>query len=88
MGPAPENPFEAAPDDASRRLLASALQGGEEDDLAEKVQGALDSLRERYLERRLREIRVQMAEAQRRGDDAMLLQLMQEKLRVDKELKR
>jgi DNA primase len=88
MGPAPDNPFEAAPDEASRMLLASALQGGEEDNLAEKVQGALDSLRERYLERRLREIRVQMAEAQRRGDDAMLLQLMQEKLRVDKELKR
>ena len=88
LGPAPDNPFEAAPDEASRRLLASALQGGEEDDLAAKVQGALDSLRERYLERRLREIRVQMAEAQRRGDDAMLLQLMQEKLRVDRELKR
>jgi DNA primase len=88
LGPAPDNPFEAAPDEASRRLLASALQGGEELDLAGKVQGALDSLREKYLERRLREIRVQMAEAQRRGDDAMLLQLMQEKLRVDKELKR
>jgi DNA primase len=88
LGPAPDNPFEAAPDEASRRLLASALQGGEELDLAAKVQGALDSLREKYLERRLREIRVQMAEAQRRGDDAMLLQLMQEKLRVDKELKR
>jgi len=88
LGPAPDNPFEAAPDEASRTMLASALQGGGEDDLAEKVQGALDSLREKYLERRLREIRVQMAEAQRRGDDAMLMQLMQEKLRVDKELKR
>jgi DNA primase len=88
LGPAPDNPFEAAPDEASRTMLASALQGGEEDNLAEKVQGALDSLHEKYLERRLREIRVQMAEAQRRGDDAMLMQLMQEKLRVDKELKR
>jgi DNA primase len=88
MGPAPDNPFEAAPDEASRALLASALQGGEEGDLAAKVQGALESLREKYLERRLREIRVQMAEAQRRGDDEMLLKLMQEKLRVDKELKR
>jgi hypothetical protein len=29
-----------------------------------------------------------MAEAQRRGDEAMLLRLAQEKLRLDKELKR
>jgi hypothetical protein len=31
---------------------------------------------------------VQMAESQRRGDDVMLMKLAQEKLRVDKELKR
>jgi hypothetical protein len=29
-----------------------------------------------------------MAEAQRRGDEAMLMRLAQEKLRVDRELKR
>jgi DNA primase len=87
-GPAPENPFEAAPDEGSRALLASALHGGGEEDLATKVEGALDSLHDKYLERRLRELRVQMAEAQRRGDEAMLMRLAQEKLRVDKELKR
>ena len=87
-GPAPENPFDAAPDEGSRALLASALHGGGEEDLAAKVQGALDSLHDKYLERRLRELRVQMAEAQRRGDEAMLMRLAQEKLRVDKELKR
>ena len=86
-GPAPESPFEAAPDEASRALLALALQGAEEEILAAKVQGALDSLREKYLERRLREVRLQMAEAQRRGDEEMLMKLAQEKLRLDRELK-
>ena len=68
-------------------LLASALQSAGESS-AEKVGGALESLHDKYLDRRLRELRVQMAEAQRRGDEAMLMQLAQEKLRVDKELKR
>jgi DNA primase len=86
-GPAPENPFEAAPDAESRALLASALQGAGESS-AGAVQGALETLHDKYLDRRLRELRVQMAEAQRRGDDAMLLRLAQEKLRVDRELKR
>jgi DNA primase len=87
-GPAPENPFEAAPDDVSRMLLASALQGGGEEDLAVKVEGALDTLHDHYLDRRLREVRVQMSEAQRRGDQEMLMKLAQEKLRLDMELKR
>jgi DNA primase len=85
--PAPDNPFEAAPDDASRALLASALHG-ENESSAAQVQGALETLHDKYLDRRLRELRVQMAEAQRHGDDAMLLRLAQEKLRLDRELKR
>jgi DNA primase len=87
--PAPDNPFEAAPDDASRMLLASALQTAAEEEVsAAKVEGALETLRRGYLERRSREVRVQMAEAQRRGDNEMLLRLMQEKVRLDGELKR
>jgi DNA primase len=91
--PAPENPFDAAPDEGSRALLASALHSASEaseesESSAAKVQGALDSLHDKYLDRRLRELRVQMAEAQRRGDEAMLMRLAQEKLRVDRELKR
>ena len=88
-GPAPENPFEAAPDAASRTLLASALQTASEEEIsAAKVEGALETLRRQYLERRSREVRVQMAEAQRRGDQEMLLKLAQEKVRLDRELKR
>jgi len=88
--PAPDNPFEAAPDEASRALLASALHSASETEEGNetsilRVQSALESLQDKYLERRLRELRVQMSEAQRRGDDEMLMRLAQEKLRLDRE---
>jgi len=92
--PAPENPFEAAPDDASRALLARALHSEVEtveetsEVSAARVQSALETLHDKYLERRQRELRVQMDEAQRRGDDTALLHLAQEKLRLDRERKR
>jgi DNA primase len=88
--PAPENPFDAAPDEASRALLASALQAAEAEggSTALGVESALDTLHDRYVDRRQREIRVQMAEAQRRGDEEMLLRLAQEKLRLEKERRR
>jgi DNA primase len=91
--PAPDNPFEAAPDEVSRGLLASALhttsdQDAEADVLLRKVEGALETLKDRYVNRRLREITVQIAEAERRGDDAMRLTLMQEKMRLDRERNR
>jgi DNA primase len=52
------------------------------------IAGALDTLKDRYLDRRLRELRLQIAEAERRSDDAMRLQLLQEKLRLERERKR
>jgi DNA primase len=89
--PAPDNPFDAAPDEASRTLLARALQAPAEDaqeSTAATVQSALDSLHDKYLDRRQRELRAQMDEAQRRGDEAALLRLAQEKLRLDRERRR
>jgi DNA primase len=88
--PAPDNPFEAAPDEASRALLASALHSASETEEGNetsilRVQSALESLQDKYLDRRLRELRVQMSEAQRRGDNEMLMRLAQEKLRLDRE---
>ncbi len=90
-GPAPENPLTAIPDEASRSLLASALHvssevnGPEHESSPLQVGSALESLHGRYLERRGRDLRSQMAEAQRRGDNATLLQLMQEKAKLDRE---
>jgi DNA primase len=91
--PAPENPFDAAPDPSSRALLAAALHASSEipeaanerRSLTEHVRGALQTLQERYWDRRGRELRAAMSEAQRRGDEQMLQRLMQEKIAVDRE---
>lgn len=90
---APENPFDAAPDATSRALLASALHtsseipetDNERHSLADRVRGALQTLQERYWDRRGRELRAAMSEAQRRGDEPMLQRLMQEKIALDRE---
>jgi len=86
----PDNPLDAAPDQPSRALLASALHSSDSTDemSAERVQHALERLHEDYNDRRLREIRGQMGEAQRRGDEAELMRLAQEKMRLDRERKR
>ena len=91
--PAPDNPFDAAPDPTSRALLAAALHVSSElaettperQSLTDRVRGALQTLEERYRERRSRELRAAMSEAQRRGDEPMLHRLMQEKIALDRE---
>ncbi len=90
-GPPPENPMDAAPDAASRALLASALHvssevnGPEHESSSLEVASALETLHQRFLDRRGRELRVGMAEAQRRGDSEALTRLMQEKIALDRE---
>jgi DNA primase len=92
-GPSPDSALEAAPDAASRLLLASVLhQASAESEasretLLEQVGNALKSLQERRLERRLRELRLMISEAQRRGDETMLRQLAHEKLQLERELR-
>lgn len=91
--PAPDNPFDAAPDPTSRALLASALHASSDlpegnnghHVLTERVRGALQTLQDRYWDRRGRELRAAMTEAQRRGDEQMLQRLMQEKIALDRE---
>jgi DNA primase len=91
--PAPDNPIDAAPDPSSRALLAAALHvsseipgtADERKGLVERIRGALETLQERYRERRGRELRTAMSEAQRRGDEPMLHRLMQEKIALDRE---
>jgi DNA primase len=87
-GPAPSNPLDAAATDEARAHLARALEDGAgSGSLVEQVEGALHTLERRRLERRQRELRAQIAEADRRGDHAMLNQLMAEKLEVDRMLR-
>jgi len=95
----PQNPLDAAPDDASRAMLAEVLASQPEhhDDgtmrkttqqpMAEQVENALHTLSTRYLERRQRELRSAIAEAERRGDSAMVETLTIEKMKVDRALR-
>lgn len=90
-GPPPDNPLAAAPDPTSRALLASALHvstevnGPEHESNPLQVASALESLHERHRERQGRDLRHQIAEAQRRNDSAMLTQLLQQKMALDRE---
>jgi len=99
-GPSPDNPLDAAPDDETRGLLAEVLatqpdpdallpaqRGGLTQTLAEQVAHALRSLHIRALERRQRELRAAMAEAERRGDQAMVTTLTLEKMKLDRTLR-
>ena len=92
--PVPENPLDAAPDQEGRVLLARALEGGEpaetndpSQSMIEQVENALHTLRARRLERRQREIRTLIAEAERRNDQEMLTRLIAEKIQIDRSLR-
>jgi DNA primase len=93
-GPAPANPLDAAPDQPSRVLLARALHDAADpassnhpQTFTEQVENALHTLEHRQFERRQRELRVLIAEADRRGDHEMLTRLTSEKLQIDRNLR-
>jgi DNA primase len=89
-GPIPANPIDAAPDQETRAILARALMhydDGTESNAqstVEVVSNALNTLERRNIERRQREVRTLIAEADRRGDEAMVTQLMAERLTLDR----
>ena len=86
----PSNPLDAAATDEARAQLAEALDYSPQTTdppLLTQVEDSLHTLEERRLERRQRELRAQIAEADRRGDQEMLGQLIAEKLTVDRKLR-
>ncbi|MHB8233238.1 MAG: DNA primase [Solirubrobacteraceae bacterium] len=88
--PASTNPLDAAPTDELRMQLAMTLEHPSEANdpaVAKAVGDALYLLETRRLERRQRELRNQIAEADRRGDPTMLEQFATEKMQVDKLLR-
>jgi len=89
-GPVPSNPLDAASTMEARAQLAMTLQHPAEADhssLGFAVADALHALEQRRLERRQRELRTQIAEADRRGDQEMSERLYLEKMQVDKALR-
>jgi DNA primase len=92
----PDNPLDAAQDDATRVQLARALRQAEDYEeqldsqssgtvtLVQQVETVFSELEIRYMERRQREIRTLIAEADRRGDQEMIGKLAAEKIRIDR----
>ncbi len=85
--PAPANPLDAAHTDELRAHLAHTLDHASTQCDPLQVEGALHTLEHRRLERRQRELRNLIAEADRRGDTEALERLMTEKVEVDRRLR-
>ena len=81
------DPMDVVEDSGQRALLAEALLGETEPPAAETVFGAVVSLQQRKIEADLRDVRAQIAEAERRGDYAELALLTQRKLEFDRALR-
>jgi DNA primase len=72
--------------EADQRLLAATLMQEDEELTPELLEGAIEALRRRHLQRRQRQIQVQIAEAERRQDSTVLGQLLREKMELDRTL--
>jgi len=72
--------------DSDRTLLAQVLMHEEEELTPELLKEACEALRRRHLEREKQQIKAQIAEAERRQDQAALARLVEEKLRIDRTL--
>jgi len=81
------DPIDAVDDPLGRSLLAQALMGESEPVSSEQVTAALETLRHRYLERRQRQLRAAIAEAERKGDATSIVSLTAEKLSIDRALR-
>ncbi|MGB6742022.1 MAG: DNA primase [Terracidiphilus sp.] len=82
------DPMEAVEDDAQRALLAEALLGETRPPAEAEVRSAIQETEERWIGSQLRQLRAEIAEAERRGDFAELAVLTQKKLELDRELRR
>ncbi len=80
------DPLSLALPEADQRLLAATLMQEDEELTPELLEGAIEALRRRHLQRRQRQIQVRIAEAERRQDGAVLGQLLREKLELDRTL--
>ncbi len=82
------DPVRSLPEGAERTLLAQVLLGEGERriDLTE-TEAALHSLRCSALEREQRAVRVALAEAERRGDEAQVILLLARKQQIERDLR-
>jgi DNA primase len=81
------DPMEVVEDSAQRALLAEVLLHETRSPSEQEVAGALQQAEERTLEKRQRDLRALISEAERRSDFAELAVLTQQKLAIDKALR-
>jgi DNA primase len=72
--------------DSHRRLVAEILLDDAEELTPELVDGAINALRRHGLERRQRQVRAQIVEAERRQDASELGRLLRQKVEIDRAL--
>ncbi len=82
------DPMDVVEDPAQRALVAEVLLAETKPPKENEVASAIQELEERAIVVRLRDLRVLIAEAERRGDYAELAVLTQQKLELDKALRR
>ncbi len=83
-----KDPMEAVEDAGQRALLAEALLGESRPPEANEVESAVQEVQERAIEGRLRDMRAQIAEAEKNGDLTGLALLTQQKLDLDRALRK
>jgi DNA primase len=81
------DPMDTVEDPAQRALLAEALLAETKPPDESEVLSAIQEIQERAIESRQRDLRVLIAEAERRGDFAELAVLTQKKLDLDRALR-
>jgi DNA primase len=82
------DPMAVVDDPAQQALLAETLLGETRPPEETEVASSLQQVQERAIESRLREVRGSIAEAERRGDFAQLAIVMQQKVELDRALRR
>ena len=81
------DPLEVVEDEAQRAVLAEVLLAETKPPEQAEVESAVQEIQERAIESRQRDLRAQIAEAERRGDFAELAVLTQQKLDLDRALR-
>jgi DNA primase len=81
------DPMDVVEDPAQRALLAEVLLAETKPPEPAEVESAIQEIQERAIEGRQRDLRAQIAEAERRGDFAELAVLTQQKLDLDRALR-
>jgi DNA primase len=81
------DPMDAVEDPAQRALMAEALLSETKPPEETEVLSAVQQIQERAIEHRLRALRSEIADAERRGDDAALLAASQQKMELDRALR-